>query len=77
MLHHISMIFYFRKEQGDERLRIKCKDLGAAFVMKLTGSSSGNDSGHLHWVENCLNFMQKTEHFVAKNVDPCSSSAIS
>lgn len=78
MLYHISMVFYFGKEQGDERLRMKCKDLGMAFVRQLSGNSYGNDNGHLHWVDTYAeNFMQKTENFVAENVDPCSGSAVS
>lgn len=49
-----------------------------AFVLQLSGNSYGNDSGHLHWVDTCAeNFMQKTENFVAENVDPCSGSAVS
>ena len=72
------MVFHSGKEQRDERLRIKRKDLGVAFVMHLSGSPYGNDSGHLHWVDTCAkNFMQKTENFVAENVDTCSGSAIS
>ena len=70
------MVLYFGKEQGDERLRIKRKDLAVAFVTHLSGSPYANDSGHLHWVDTCAkNFMQRTENFVTENVDPCSGSA--